>query len=62
VSRLKEKALITLARKGEESQPPRLVRTVYLRFVSLVTFRPRSPFQPGQDVATALPRAVAAAN
>ena len=28
VSRLKEKALITPAHKGEESQPPRLVRTV----------------------------------
>ena len=38
MSRLKEKALITLAHKGEESQPPRLAAAVYPQFVIVVTF------------------------
>jgi len=37
VSRLKEKALITLAHEGEESQPPRLGEGVYTKFVKFVT-------------------------
>ena len=37
MSRLKEKALITPAHKGEESQPPRLAEGVYTKFVKFVT-------------------------
>ena len=59
MSRLKEKALITPAHIGEESQPPRLVCTVYPRFVSLVTFSTTVSIN-GPPLSPEAPAAVAA--
>ena len=53
MSRLKEKALITPAHKGEESQPPRLVRTVYPAICeSCYFFADALRFSPGRTLRT----------